>query len=75
MTDRYRTANLKPSLRPTATLPVASEFLQILGVDPLNTGFGLPSGNMHGPNEKLLPLTWHIGIGALNNFFYNLAVI
>ncbi|MEA3349488.1 MAG: dipeptidase [Chloroflexota bacterium] len=63
----------KPVFKRTGgSVPVVADFQQILGVETINTGFGLPSDNMHGPNEKLHLPTWHKGIDALIHFFYNL---
>ena len=39
--------------REGGSVPVVSDFQNILGVETVNTGFGLPTDNMHGPNEKL----------------------
>jgi acetylornithine deacetylase/succinyl-diaminopimelate desuccinylase-like protein len=58
--------------REGGSVPVVTDFQQILGVDSVNIGFGLPSDNMHGPNEKLHLPTWRKGIAALIHFFYNL---
>jgi acetylornithine deacetylase/succinyl-diaminopimelate desuccinylase-like protein len=58
--------------REGGSVPVVSQFQQILGIETLNTGFGLPSDNMHGPNEKLHLPTWYKGIDALIHFFLNL---
>ncbi|MFH1632397.1 MAG: dipeptidase [Chloroflexota bacterium] len=58
--------------REGGSVPVVVYFQQILGVETVNTGFGLPSDNMHGPNEKLHLPTWYKGIDALIHFFFNL---
>ncbi len=59
--------------REGGSVPVVSDFQHILGVETVNIGFGLPTDNMHGPNEKLHLPTWYKGIEALIHFFYNLA--
>jgi len=59
--------------REGGSVPVVSAFQEILGVESVNMGFGLPTDNMHGPNEKLHLPTWYKGIDALIYFFYNLA--
>jgi acetylornithine deacetylase/succinyl-diaminopimelate desuccinylase-like protein len=59
--------------REGGSVPVVSDFQQTLGVDVVNMGFGLPTDNMHGPNEKLDLLNWYRGIDALIHFFFNLA--
>ncbi len=58
--------------REGGSVPVVSDFEHILGVDTLNTGFGLPSDNMHGPNERLHLPTWYKGIDALIHFILNI---
>lgn len=58
--------------REGGSVPVVSQLQSILGVDSVNTGFGLPDDNLHGPNEKLHLPTWRRGIEALIHFFYYL---
>lgn len=58
--------------REGGSVPVVTDFQQTLGVDVVNMGFGLPSDNMHGPNEKLDLPNWYRGIDALIHFFFNL---
>jgi acetylornithine deacetylase/succinyl-diaminopimelate desuccinylase-like protein len=53
-------------------VPVVAQFQSCLGVETVNTGFGLPNDNYHGPNEKLHLPTWQRGIDAMVHFFYNL---
>jgi acetylornithine deacetylase/succinyl-diaminopimelate desuccinylase-like protein len=43
---------------------------QVLGVDSVLTGFGLPDDRIHSPNEQLHLPTWYRGIEALIHFFY-----
>ncbi len=59
--------------REGGSVPVVTAFQTLLGVDSVNIGFGLPTDNMHGPNEKLHLPTWRTGIDALIHFIYNLA--
>jgi acetylornithine deacetylase/succinyl-diaminopimelate desuccinylase-like protein len=61
--------------REGGSVPVVSDFQQTLGVDVVNIGFGLPTDNMHGPNEKLDLPNWYRGIDALIHFFFNLVEI
>jgi acetylornithine deacetylase/succinyl-diaminopimelate desuccinylase-like protein len=58
--------------REGGSVPVVSQFQEILGIETLNTGFGLPTDNVHGPNEKLHLPTWYKGIDTLINFIFNL---
>ncbi len=57
--------------REGGSVPVVVHFQKLLGVDSVNIGFGLPSDNMHGPNEKLHLPTFYKGIEALVHFFFN----
>jgi acetylornithine deacetylase/succinyl-diaminopimelate desuccinylase-like protein len=58
--------------REGGSVPVVAQFQEILGIESVNTGFGLPSDNMHSPNEKLHLPTWANGIDALVHYLYNL---
>ncbi len=44
-----------------------------IGVATVLTGFGLPDGHAHGPNERLHLPTWHRGMEALTRFFFEAA--
>jgi acetylornithine deacetylase/succinyl-diaminopimelate desuccinylase-like protein len=56
-----------------AGIPVVAKLQDILGVDSVLTGFGLPADNLHGPNESVHLPTLRRGIEALVRFFFNLA--
>lgn len=58
--------------REGGSVPVVVHIQQTLGVDSVNIGFGLPSDNMHGPNEKIHLPTFYKGIEALVHFLFNL---
>ncbi len=58
--------------REGGSVPVVVHIQQNLKVDSVNIGFGLPSDNMHGPNEKIHLPTFFKGIEALIQFFFNL---
>src|SRR6266545_4182309 len=45
---------------------------QICGVESVLVGTGLPSDNVHSPNEHIHLPTWYKGIDAFIHFFYNL---
>lgn len=65
--------NVRPVFkREGGSVPVVTDFQEILGVESVNIGFGLPTDNMHGPNEKLHLPTWRKGMDALIHFFFNL---
>lgn len=59
--------------REGGSIPVVVEMQEILGVQSVITGFGLPDDNVHAPNEKLDLETWYRGMDALALFFYNVA--
>lgn len=58
--------------REGGSIPVVTDMQNILGVESVLTGFGLPDDNIHAPNEKLHLPTWSKGIEALIHFIYNL---
>lgn len=58
--------------REGGSIPVVGAMQDILGMDSVLTGFGLPDDNIHSPNEKLHLPTWYAGMKALVHFFYNL---
>jgi acetylornithine deacetylase/succinyl-diaminopimelate desuccinylase-like protein len=45
---------------------------QICGVESVLVGMGLPSDNVHSPNEHMHLPTWYKGIDSFIHFFYNL---
>ena len=45
---------------------------QICGVESVLVGMGLPSDNVHSPNEHLHLPTWYKGIDSFIHFLYNL---
>jgi len=55
------------------SVPVVGQMKDILGVDSVLSGFGLPDDNLHAPNEKLSLGPWYKGIDALIHFIYNVA--
>ena len=58
--------------REGGSIPVVADMQQLLGIDSVLTGFGLPDDNIHAPNEKLHLPTWYNGIEALIHFFINM---
>jgi acetylornithine deacetylase/succinyl-diaminopimelate desuccinylase-like protein len=58
--------------REGGSVPIVSQFQSILKVETLNAGFGLPTDNVHSPNEKLHLPTWYKGIETLIHFIMNL---
>jgi acetylornithine deacetylase/succinyl-diaminopimelate desuccinylase-like protein len=55
--------------REGGSIPVATAMKDILGVDSIITGFGLPDDQIHSPNERLHLPTHKKGIEALIRFF------
>ena len=55
--------------REGGSVPVATSFKNILGLDSILTGFGLPDDQIHSPNERLHLPTWRLGTKALIHFF------
>jgi acetylornithine deacetylase/succinyl-diaminopimelate desuccinylase-like protein len=52
------------------SIPVVGEIKEILGMDTLLSGFGLPDDNAHSPNERLHIPTWYRGIETIIRFLY-----
>lgn len=57
--------------REGGSISVVADMQEVLGIDSVLTGFGLPDDNIHSPNEKLDLPTWHKGVQALIHFFFN----
>ena len=55
--------------REGGSIPVATSMKDILGVDSIITGFGLPGDQIHSPNERLHLPTHQKGVEALIRFF------
>jgi len=66
--------NVKPVfVRNGGSVPVITNMQKILGVNSVNTGFGLPDDRIHSPNEKLHLPTWRKGIDAIIHFISNIS--
>jgi len=64
------TWGLKPLMkREGGSVPVATAMKEILGIDSILTGFGLPDDKIHSPNERLHMPTHRKGVEALIRFF------
>lgn len=55
--------------REGGSIPVATAMKNILGVDSIITGFGLPDDQIHSPNERMHLPTHQKGVEALIRFF------
>ena len=51
--------------REGGSVPVVSHMQDILGIDSVLTGFGLPDDNLHAPNEKIHLPTFYNGIETI----------
>ncbi len=58
--------------REGGSIPVVANMQDILNMESVLTGFGLPDDRIHSPNEKQDLPNWYRGIDALIHFFYNL---
>ncbi len=57
--------------REGGSIPVVGDMQQLLGVESVVCGFGLPDDNIHAPNEKQHLPTWYRGIESFIHFFLN----
>lgn len=57
--------------REGGSIPVATSIKNILGIDSIITGFGLPDDQIHSPNERLHLPTHQKGVEALIRFILN----
>jgi acetylornithine deacetylase/succinyl-diaminopimelate desuccinylase-like protein len=64
----------KPSLfkREGGTVPVVGMIKELLGIDTLMLGFGLPDDNLHAPNEKFHLPNFYRGIETNIRFMTNI---
>ena len=51
--------------REGGSVPVVAQMQEILGVESVLTGFGLPDDNLHAPNERIHLPTFYNGIEAI----------
>ncbi len=55
--------------REGGSVPVTAQMCNLLGVESVLTGFGLPDDNLHAPNEKMHLPTFYRGIEAITRYF------
>ncbi len=67
LADTWQVEPLKK--REGGSIPVATSMKNILGVDSIITGFGLPDDQIHSPNERLHLPTNKKGVEALIRFY------
>jgi len=58
--------------REGGSIPVVKDMQNLLGIESVVSGFGLPDDNVHAPNEKMHLPTWYKGIDAIIHFLVNL---
>ena len=54
------------------SIPIVADFKEILGLDTLLVGFGLPDCKAHSPNEDFHIPTFHTGMEAIVRLMYNI---
>jgi acetylornithine deacetylase/succinyl-diaminopimelate desuccinylase-like protein len=55
--------------REGGSVPVTAQMCDLLGIESVLTGFGLPDDNLHAPNEKMHLPTFYRGIEAITRYF------
>lgn len=60
-------------IREGGSIPVVTTFHEVLGLDTLLLGWGLPDDNTHSPNEKFCLADFHRGIKASAHLWNELA--
>jgi acetylornithine deacetylase/succinyl-diaminopimelate desuccinylase-like protein len=60
-------------MREGATVPVVSDFQQVLGTQLMVTGFGLPDDGLHSPNERFSLDQYHRGTEMVIHLMQELA--
>lgn len=56
-------------MREGGSIPVVGEFQEILGLETILMGFGLPTDQIHAPNERFYIPNFHQGIESSIRFF------
>ncbi|MBF0186494.1 MAG: dipeptidase [Magnetococcales bacterium] len=61
--------------REGVSIPVVNDFREVLGIETLLIGLGLPDARPHSPNENLHLPTYHLGIEAMVRLYHQLATL
>jgi acetylornithine deacetylase/succinyl-diaminopimelate desuccinylase-like protein len=61
-------------MREGGSIPVVATFQDVLGIETILMGFGLPDDNLHAPNEKFHLPNFYKGIETVIRFLENLGV-
>jgi acetylornithine deacetylase/succinyl-diaminopimelate desuccinylase-like protein len=59
--------------REGGSVPVVTQFQDILSLSTVSSGFSLPDDNLHSPNEKFHLPNYYKGIDTYIHFLFNLA--
>ncbi len=54
------------------SIPIVADFKEVLGLDTLLVGFGLPDCKVHSPNENFHLPTFYTGMEAIVRLMYNI---
>jgi acetylornithine deacetylase/succinyl-diaminopimelate desuccinylase-like protein len=60
-------------IRSGGSIPIVTDFENVLQIPSVMMGLGLPDDNLHAPNEKFHIPNFYRGIEAIINFFHRLA--
>jgi acetylornithine deacetylase/succinyl-diaminopimelate desuccinylase-like protein len=55
--------------REGGSIPVVAAFQQVLGIDSIMLGFGLPDDNLHSPDERFYLPNFNNGIEVVLRYF------
>ena len=59
-------------IRSGGSIPIVTDFQDVLKIPSVMMGFGLPDDNLHAPNEKFHIPNFHRGIETICRFFEKL---
>ena len=59
-------------IRSGGSIPIVTDFQDVLKIPSVMMGFGLPDDNLHAPNEKFHIPNFHRGIESICLFFEKL---
>ena len=60
-------------IRSGGSIPIVTDFENVLKIPSVMMGLGLPDDNLHAPNEKFHIPNFYRGIESIINFFHRLA--
>ena len=62
-------------IRSGGSIPIVTDFQDVLKIPSVMMGFGLPDDNLHAPNEKFHIPNFHRGIETICRFFEKLGKV